>query len=181
MVRSLCGYLAAARRNWWRPPVNCLQQPHIGRQRTFSADLWKCQDPRICGRKAFFIFCYLTSVHITRFKMDAEENCLACKIVKGLNDLINLPRFYLQSIWAYYYQTTQVMASDWIEHSTGNTASERPPLLPGVRRHRRPVLFSPSTSIGRNLKAILNIISLSLHFRTRSWLPLIYKGHCVED
>lgn len=40
----------------------------------------------------------LTSSHIAQFKTDAEENCLACKIVKGLNDLINLPHFYLQSI-----------------------------------------------------------------------------------
>lgn len=40
----------------------------------------------------------LTSSHIAQFKTYAEENCLACKIVKGLNDLINLPHFYLQSI-----------------------------------------------------------------------------------
>lgn len=77
--------------------VDCLQQLCIVRQRKFSADLSKARIIEYAEERLFF-FSYLTRLRIALFKMDTEENCLACKIVRGLNDLINLPRFYLQSI-----------------------------------------------------------------------------------
>lgn len=77
--------------------VDCLQQPCIVRQRKFSADLSKVRILEYAEERLFF-FRYLTRLRIALFKMDAKENCLACKTVRGLNDLINLPRFYLQSI-----------------------------------------------------------------------------------
>lgn len=51
-----------------------------------------------------------TSPCTMQCKTDLCRKRSVCKIVKGLNDLLNLSRFYLQSVEAYHDQTIHVMA-----------------------------------------------------------------------
>lgn len=124
---------------------------------------------------------YLTSLHIAQFKtfrcwgeLSGLQNCQGTK-------WLNQPSSFLSTVNLSLLLPNHSSDGPWLNRTFHREHGKRPPLLPGVESHRlNHALFSPSPSIGRNLKAILNIISLSLHFWTRSWLPLIYKGHCWE-